>query len=74
LFTWLTFPKDFDTADFMAREALPHAKVAYVPGASFFATSPESNHARFNYSGPSDEQIISGIERVGAHLKLAMRA
>jgi 2-aminoadipate transaminase len=74
LFTWLTFPKDFDTADFMTREALPHAKVAYVPGASFFATSPESNHARFNYSGPSDEQIISGIERVGARLKLALRA
>jgi 2-aminoadipate transaminase len=73
LFTWLTFPKTFDSADFMAREALPNAKVAFVPGASFFATSPESNHARFNYSGPSDEQIISGIERVGACLKKALR-
>ena len=36
LFTWLTFPDGFDAARFMAETLLPEAKVAYVPGATFF--------------------------------------
>ena len=36
LFTWLTFPEGFDAATFMLERALPEAKVAYVPGATFF--------------------------------------
>ncbi|HLI76525.1 MAG TPA: PLP-dependent aminotransferase family protein, partial [Acidobacteriaceae bacterium] len=31
LFTWLTFPEGFDTTRFMLEEALPKAKVVYVP-------------------------------------------
>jgi 2-aminoadipate transaminase len=73
LFTWATFPKGFDTADFMARAALPQAKVAFVPGASFFSTEQETHHARFNFSGPSDAQIVEGLERLGVSLKQAMR-
>jgi 2-aminoadipate transaminase len=73
LFTWATFPQGFDTARFMAEVALPEAKVAFVPGASFFSTNEEIHHARFNFSGPSDEQIAAGIERLGHPLKKAMR-
>ena len=36
LFTWLTFPEGFDATDFMRDVALPQARVAYVPGATFF--------------------------------------
>ena len=36
--------------------ALPEAKVAYVPGATFFANEQQPNHARVNYSGVSDER------------------
>ena len=69
LFTWLSFPDGFDAADFMVKKALPHAKVAYVPGATFFPNGQESNHARFNYSGQSDEKIVEGLTALGELLK-----
>jgi 2-aminoadipate transaminase len=65
LFTWLTFPKGFDTARFMADHALPDAKVAYVPGATFFPLEQEVNHARLSYSTQSDEVIVKGITALG---------
>jgi 2-aminoadipate transaminase len=65
LFTWLTFPVGFDTASFMRERALPEAKVVYVPGAPFFAGEPETNHARFNFSALSEEQLVAGMERFG---------
>ena len=69
LFTWATFPQDFDTERFMREHALPHAHVAYVPGACFFCEATEQNHARFNYSGQSDERIASGMTALGKRLK-----
>jgi len=69
LFTWLTFPEGFDTARFMAEEALPKARVAYVPGATFFATCEEHNHARLSYSSASDEVIVAGMTALGQLLK-----
>lgn len=76
LFTWVTFPDGFDTEGFMRRRAMPDAKVAFVPGASFFTERPEHNHARFNFSGQSDGKIVAGIVALGAALKaeLAMGA
>jgi len=72
LFTWLTFPGAFDTETFMRDFALPLAKVAYVPGATFFPLTPEPNHARVSYSTQPDERIVEGISRLGAALKTAM--
>lgn len=69
LFTWLTFPRGFDTEVFMRERALPHAKVAYVPGASFFPVTPEPNHARLSYSTQPDERIVAGIAALGAELR-----
>ena len=65
LFTWLTFPQGFDAARFMLEEALPKAKVVYVPGAPFFATTPNTNHARFNFSALPEVTITSGMTRLG---------
>lgn len=65
LFTWVTFPDGFDAADFMARVALPRARVAYVPGATFFPVAQEANHARFSYSGVADEQMVDALSRLG---------
>ncbi|MDH6231825.1 2-aminoadipate transaminase [Mesorhizobium soli] len=65
LFTWLTFPEGFDTARFMADHALPEAKVAYVPGATFFPLQQEVNHARVSYSTQTDEVIVQGITALG---------
>jgi len=65
LFTWLTFPQGFDTTRFMAEHALPEAKVAYVPGATFFPLEQETNHARVSYSTQPDELIVKGITALG---------
>jgi hypothetical protein len=73
MFTWVTFPKGFDAGQFMTEHALPRAKVAYVPGASFFAVNEESNHARFSYSTQSDAAIVAGMTALG-HLLTCMPA
>ncbi len=72
LFTWLTFPQNFDTTRFMRDHALSKAKVAYVPGCSFFPEASEPNHARFNFSGQTDANIVKGISALGALAKLEM--
>jgi DNA-binding transcriptional MocR family regulator len=69
LFTWLTFPEGFDATRFMLEEALPKAKVVYVPGAPFFATHPKENHARLNFSALPGETITSGMTRLGELLQ-----
>lgn len=68
LFTWLTFPEGFDATDFMRDVALPQARVAYVPGATFFPVTPRANHARLNFSAPSLEAIQTGIAALGKAL------
>ncbi|MBO9136445.1 PLP-dependent aminotransferase family protein [Rhizobium sp. B230/85] len=71
MFTWLTFAEGFDAGRFMKERALPEAKVAYVPGAPFFAVRPEPNHARVSYSTQTDEAIVEGMTRLGKLLKAA---
>ncbi len=69
LFTWATFPDGFDAAVFMLDVALPQARVAYVPGGSFFAVTQRANHARINFSAPSEDRIREGIAALGRALK-----
>jgi 2-aminoadipate transaminase len=68
LFTWLTFPQGFDAATFMRDRALPEAKVAYVPGATFFALQEQSHHARISFSALTEQNLTLGLERLGALL------
>ncbi|MCF2589329.1 aminotransferase-like domain-containing protein [Brevibacterium sp. UCMA 11752] len=68
LFTWVTFPEGFDATAFMAEHALPEARVAYVPGGSFFPTEQRSNYARFSYSGQSDDEMVDALTRLGTIL------
>jgi len=65
LFTWLSFPTGFDTAAFMRDTLLPQAKVAYVPGATFFPNAQEPNHARLSFSGVADGTLVHGLTRLG---------
>jgi 2-aminoadipate transaminase len=65
LFTWLTFPVEFDATNFMKEILLPEGKVAYVPGSTFFPVAQEANHARVNFSGVEDNRIVEGITRLG---------
>jgi 2-aminoadipate transaminase len=72
LFTWLTFPAGFDAAEFMRHDLLPRARVAFVPGATFFPVVEEPNHARLSFSGVPDEQLISGITAIGKLLHVRL--
>jgi len=64
LFLWCTLPEGRDLTEFVA-EALAN-KVAVVPGTAFNCdTLAPSNSFRLNYSTPSDEQILRGIEILG---------
>ena len=65
LFVWLTFPPGFDATRFMADTLLPQAKVAYVPGATFFPVEQEPNHARLSFSGVPDERLVHGVTELG---------
>jgi DNA-binding transcriptional MocR family regulator len=69
LFTWLTFPAGFDAAAFLRDEALRYAKVAFVPGAPFYARDQQANRARLNFSGVTEAQIVDGIGRLGLALR-----
>ena len=69
LFVWLTFPIDFDATEFMANTLLPQAKIAYVPGATFFPVEPEPNHARLSFSGVPDDRLVRGITELGRLLR-----
>jgi 2-aminoadipate transaminase len=74
LFTWLTFPEGFDAAAFMAEDLLPKAKVAYVPGATFFPVIQEQHHARVSFSGLPDDRLTGGITRLGKLLHATLTA
>jgi DNA-binding transcriptional MocR family regulator len=45
------------------------AKVAYVPGATFFPVKQEPNHARLSFSGVPDDRIVRGITELGRLLR-----
>ena len=64
LFVWCTLPEGCDSQPFAASAA--EAGVLVVPGAGFM-TDPEtiSRSFRLNYSTPSDEAILRGMEILG---------
>ncbi|CAO96776.1 aminotransferase-like domain-containing protein [Erwinia tasmaniensis] len=69
LFTWLEFPESFDSEKFMLEYAVPQARVAWVPGATFFPTQQRKNFARFSYSTHSEEKTLQGMSALARLLK-----
>ena len=53
----------------MRDHALPEARVAYVPGATFFPVEQRSNHARLSFTTNSDADIERGIAALGVLLR-----
>ncbi|MBR6725929.1 MAG: PLP-dependent aminotransferase family protein [Clostridia bacterium] len=70
LFLWVTLPDNAKkTMPEIVQEALNN-KVAVVPGTAFNCdVAAPSNSFRLNYSTPSDEQIVRGIEILGKILR-----
>ena len=62
LFLWIELPEHVRGAALL-EEAL-RRKVAFVPGAPFFANNPRHNFIRLNFSNQLPELIDEGIERL----------
>ncbi|MDF2925236.1 MAG: GntR family transcriptional regulator [Paenibacillaceae bacterium] len=65
LFLWCSLPAHMDMLDYCKRAA--GKGVAVVPGTAFLVQEGEPcNAIRLNYSTPSDEQIVKGVEILGS--------
>ncbi|HEX6339523.1 PLP-dependent aminotransferase family protein [Umezawaea sp.] len=67
MFVWVTLPGEADTADLL-KAALAH-DVAYVPGAAFYATTPNHATLRLSFTTNSPTVITTGIARLGEVLR-----
>lgn len=68
LFLWCTLPDNISQPDFV--KAAMAKKVAVVPGQTFNSNpNSPSQSFRLNYSTPSDEQIVEGIDRLAETVK-----
>ncbi|GHU56536.1 aminotransferase [Clostridia bacterium] len=65
LFLWATMPLDIDMLGF-CKKAVEEYKIAVVPGTAFMVSEKDkTNSFRLNFSTPSDDDIIKGIEILG---------
>ncbi|RAS61119.1 2-aminoadipate transaminase [Lentzea atacamensis] len=62
MFVWLRLPGDVDTAELL-QEALRH-DVAFVPGAPFFATTPDHATFRMSFTTNTPDEIAEGMARL----------
>jgi 2-aminoadipate transaminase len=67
MFTWARLPGEVDTAELL-RTALSH-DVAFVPGAPFFAGTPDRATLRMSFTTNAPDVIAEGIRRLGVALR-----
>jgi 2-aminoadipate transaminase len=67
MFLWATLPDTIDTRD-MFQHAIKE-KVAYVHGRAFYVNGGGEHSMRLNFSFPHDDDITTGIERLGRTIK-----
>lgn len=64
LFAWCTLPENIDMSEFV-QKALEN-KVCVVPGTAFLTDEKMPCRSfRINFSTPTNEQLVAGIERLG---------
>ncbi len=63
MFFWASLPEGMDAGKVL--EAAIDAKVAYVPGQSFYANGEGKNTMRLSFSVSTEEEIKEGIKRLG---------
>ncbi|MBV1895702.1 MAG: PLP-dependent aminotransferase family protein [Rhodobacteraceae bacterium] len=68
MFIWLTLPEHLDGAELLTK-SLETQKVAFVPGAAFFADGSGRNSLRLSFSLADAATIDEGIKRLGLLLK-----
>nr|WP_281372078.1 PLP-dependent aminotransferase family protein [Modestobacter versicolor] len=67
MFVWARLPGAVDTADLL-RTALGH-DVAFVPGAPFFAGTPDRATLRLSFTTNSPARVTEGMARLGRALR-----
>ncbi|MDR0519799.1 MAG: PLP-dependent aminotransferase family protein [Clostridiales Family XIII bacterium] len=69
VFIWLTMPSGFDAQELLVI-ATREYKVAFVPGAPFYANPADGkNTLRLNFSGATPDKIEEGMRRLGEAFK-----
>lgn len=63
MFIWVTLPKHIDSMQLLAAALEQH--VAFVPGAPFYANTPQTNTLRLSFVTVPPERIREGIARLG---------
>ncbi|MDP5009507.1 MAG: PLP-dependent aminotransferase family protein, partial [Glaciimonas sp.] len=67
MFIWVTLPKHIDSAKLLAQAIEQH--VAFVPGAPFYANTPETNTLRLSFVTVPPAKIRAGVEILGKLIK-----
>jgi 2-aminoadipate transaminase len=70
MFFWLELPEGLDATALLPRAV--EAGMAYVPGAAFYASSPQANRLRLSFVTVSPERIEEGVAILGRVLKQAL--
>ncbi len=70
LFLWVTLPAGMDAAELL--QAALTRRVAFVPGAPFFADGSGANTLRLNFSNATPDRIREGIARLGQVVRAEM--
>ncbi|MGV8846333.1 aminotransferase-like domain-containing protein [Tessaracoccus sp.] len=60
-FVWVSLPEGIDAQAMLPRGV--DARVAFVPGAAFYADGQGARNARLSYCFPPPDRIITGVER-----------
>lgn len=71
MFVWLTLPENIN-ASALLEQTLQHG-VAFAPGESFFATLPQKNTIRLNFTHPSPGEIKKGLKVIARCIDKMMR-
>ncbi|MGD8505714.1 MAG: PLP-dependent aminotransferase family protein [Candidatus Bathyarchaeota archaeon] len=67
LFLWIELPGKMNTNDLFPKAI--ENKVAYVVGSAFHCNGKGQNTMRINFSYPSEQQIVEGIQRLANMIK-----
>ncbi|MCC2960694.1 PLP-dependent aminotransferase family protein [Massilia sp. IC2-278] len=70
MFIWVTLPKGIDAMKLLDQAIA--ARVAFVPGAPFYATDPETNTLRLSFVTVPPERIREGIAILGQLIAAAL--
>ncbi|MDQ2588519.1 transcriptional regulator [Saccharothrix yanglingensis] len=67
MFVWLTLPGDVDTGELVGKAL--ERDVAFVPGAAFYATTPDRSTMRLSFTTNTPDGIAEGMRRLATVLR-----